>query len=159
MKAWALAISLLGLEAVEAASPGRPNILFILTDDQGWPTLGCYGSKQVPTPHLDQLASEGVRFTDAYAMPQCTPTRATLLTGQHTARNRMWHVIPWYGLPWAPVREPAFVEQLPRETFTLAKGLKSAGYATGTAGKWHLTTNSDGGYASLKPEAAQHYGF
>src|SRR5436190_4485090 len=136
MKAWALAISLLGLEAVEAASPGRPNILFILTDDQGWPTLGCYGSKQVPTPHLDQLASEGIRFTDAYAMPQCTPTRAALLTGQHTARNGMWHVLPWYGLPWARMAEPAFREQLPREMPNLPKTLHVAGYKTGMAGKW-----------------------
>ena len=79
-----------------------PNILFILTDDQGWSSLSCYGNKHVPTPNLDQLAAQGMRFTDAYVMPQCTPTRAALLTGQHTARNRMWHVIGWYGYPWGP---------------------------------------------------------
>jgi arylsulfatase A-like enzyme len=98
--------------------------LFILTDDQGWATLGWYGSKKVLTPNLDRLASEGVRFTDAYVMPQCTPTRAALLTGQHTARNGMWHVIPWYGLPWARTQEPAFREQLPREWPTLPKLLR-----------------------------------
>ena len=144
--------------AAFAADP-RPNILFILTDDQGWSSLSCYGSTRVPTPHLDQLAREGSRFTDAYVMSQCTPTRAALLTGQHTARNRMWHVIGWYGTPWARVREPAFRENLERDAFTLPKGLRAAGYATGIAGKWHLTGNADGSYVSLRPEAATHYGF
>jgi uncharacterized sulfatase len=136
-----------------------PNILFILTDDQGWPTLGCYGSRQVPTPHLDQLAQQGQRYAAAYVTPQCTPTRGALLTGQHPARSRLWHVIPWYGSPWAPVAEPAFAEQLPRTLFTVAKGLRAAGYATACMGKWHLTTNSDGDYASLRADAATHYGF
>ena len=80
---------LLGGVGLTAAEPARPNILFILPDDQGWPTLGCYGNTRVATPHLDRLAAEGVRFTDAYVMPQCTPTRAAFLTGQHTARNRL----------------------------------------------------------------------
>lgn len=149
-------VSCLGAAAERSATP---NILFILTDDQGWPTLGCYGGKLVPTPHLDRLASDGARFTDAYVLPQCTPTRAALLTGQHSARNGMWHVIPWYGTPYGRLREPAFRENLARETFTLAKGLRAAGYATGTAGKWHLTNNADGNYGGLKPEAAAHYGF
>jgi arylsulfatase A-like enzyme len=82
-----------------------------------------------------------------------------LLTGQHTARNGMWHVIGWYGYPWARLVEPAFVESLPRETFTLAKGLKAAGYATACLGKWHLTDARDGSYVALKPEAAAHFGF
>jgi len=140
-------------------SAAKPNILFVLTDDQGWATLGCYGNKLVPTPHLDQLAREGMRFTDAYVMPQCTPTRAALLTGQHTARNGMWHVIGWYGYPWARLAEPAFVESLPREKFTVAKGLKAAGYATACIGKWHLTDSRDGGYIGLKPDSAALYGF
>lgn len=141
-----------------AAQP-RPNILFILTDDQGWATLGCYGSKKVPTPNLDRLASEGVRFTDAYVMPQCTPTRAALLTGQHTARNGMWHVIPWYGLPWARMQEPAFREQLPREWPTLPKLLRKAGYRTGMAGKWHLTSGADGDYVQLRAGDAHGFDF
>ena len=141
------------------AAPQRPNILLILTDDQGWPTLGSYGGAHVATPHLDRLAEEGMRLTDAYVMPQCTPTRASLLTGQHTARNGMWHVIGWYGYPWAPVGEPTFREQLSRETFTLAKGLRAAGYATACIGKWHLTNNADGHYVHLRQAAATHYGF
>ena len=155
-----LVLLLLACTPLARGAPSAPpNILFILTDDQGWPTLGCYGNTRVPTPHLDQFAADGVRFTDAYVMPQCTPTRAALLTGQHTARNRLWHVIPWYGTPWAPVREPACAEQLSRDTFTFPKGLQAAGYKTGTAGKWHLTTNADGNYVSLKAEAARFYGF
>jgi len=141
------------------AAPARPNIVFILMDDLGWPSLGCYGSRLVPTPHLDGLAAEGMRFTQAYVTPQCTPTRATLLTGQYTARNRMWHVIPWYGQPWAYMSEPPYAENLPREAFILPKGLKAAGYATACIGKWHLTVNQDGNYNSLRQEAAAYYGF
>lgn len=152
---------LLGPLAAAAAGSERrrPNILFILTDDEGWPTLGSFGSTRVPTPNIDSLARDGMKFTDAYVMPQCTPTRAALLTGQHTARNRMWHVIGWYGYPWARVREPAYALTLPRETFTVAKGLKSAGYATACLGKWHLSTTSDGNYVGLKQEAAPYFGF
>lgn len=150
-------IALLLFVIVASSFATSPNILFILTDDHGWPTLGCYGSKQVPTPNLDRLAGEGVRFTDAYVMPQCTPTRAALLSGQHTARNGMWHVIGWYGSPWARVAEPAFREQFPRELPSLPKTLHTAGYATGMAGKWHLTTGADGDYVQLKAGAA--YGF
>lgn len=137
----------------------RPNILLILTDDQCRNSLSCYGGRQVPTPNIDRLAGEGLLFDDAYVMPQCTPTRAALFTGQHMARNGMWHVIGWYGYPWAPIAEPAFREQLPRDVYTLPKGLRAAGYATGMAGKWHLTSNADGDYLSLQPEAANAYGF
>ena len=147
------------LAASGNAAERKPNILFILTDDEGWPTLSSYGNKLVSTPNLDRLAAEGMRFTDAYVMPQCTPTRAALLTGQHTARNGMWHVIGWYGYPWARMREPMFRENLPRDTFTLATGLKSAGYTTACLGKWHLTNNEDGNYVGLKQEGAKHYGF
>lgn len=153
---------LLGLTSLLRAASGavpRPNILLILTDDQGWPTLSSLGNPLVATPHLDRLGREGMTFTDAYAMPQCTPTRAALLTGQHTARNGMWHVIKWYGYPWAPVREPACVESLPRSTFTVAKGLQAAGYATACVGKWHLTDERDGTYTALKPAAAPAFGF
>lgn len=143
----------------EVRSP-RPNILFILTDDQSCSSLGCYGGKSAPTPHLDRLASRGIRFTDAYVMPQCTPTRAALLTGQHTARNGMWHVIPWYGTPYATVGEPAFREELQPASARLPHQLRDAGYITGMAGKWHLTTNAkQGHYTYLKEAAATDFGF
>jgi len=144
-------------DARAADSPRRPNILFILTDDQPRGTLGCYGGKHVATPHIDSLARDGLLFRHAYATPQCTPTRASFLTGQHTARNGMWHVIGWYGYPWAPLAEPPFVESLPPETFTVAKGLRSAGYATGMAGKWHVTTARGG--ARVDSETAAAFGF
>ena len=144
---------------VKAESGDRPNILLILTDDQGWGTLGCYGGELVPTPNLDRLAAEGARFSDAYVTSQCTPTRATLLTGQYTARHGLWHVLSWYGYPWARMTEPPFAENYSRQTFTIAKGLREAGYATGIMGKWHLTSNADGNYMGLKPSASQHYGF
>lgn len=137
----------------------KPNVLLILTDDQGWPTLGCYGGQIVPTPHLDRLAAEGARFTDAYVTSQCTPTRATLLTGQYTARHGLWHVLSWYGYPWARMTEPAFAENYSRDAFTIAKGMRAAGYTTGIMGKWHLTSNADGNYRGLEPAAAAHYGF
>ncbi|QGJ72009.1 Arylsulphatase [Planctomycetales bacterium 10988] len=142
-----------------SAEESKPNILFILTDDQGWTTLSCYGNPLMKTPHLDQLAAEGMRFTDAYAIPQCTPTRATLLTGTHTATNGMWHVIPWYGWPWARVEEPPFREQLLPEQCRLPHGLKQAGYVTGMAGKWHLTSNEHGAYTHLKAESGPLFGF
>ena len=147
------------LNAQSSLAQSPPNILLIMTDDQGWPTLGCYGGELVATPHLDRLAAEGVRFTDAYVTSQCTPTRATLLTGQYTARHGLWHVLGWYGYPWARMTEPMFAENFPRDTFTVAKGLRDAGYETAIVGKWHLTSNSDGHYMGLKPEAAHHYGF
>lgn len=137
----------------------RPNILFVLMDDLGYPTLGCFGNTKVPTPHLDRLAREGVRFTNAYVTPQCTPTRATLLTGQYTARNKMWHVIPYYHYPYGRMTEIPFKENLERSDFTLAKGLQAAGYRTGIFGKWHLTANDDGAYTNLKQEASKYYGF
>lgn len=154
-----LSIALIAAPATVASSADKPNILFILTDDQGWPTLGSYGNKLVPTPRLDRLAKEGIRFTSAYVSPQCTPTRAALFTGQTTARTRMWHVIPWYGTPYAPMTEIPFKESLEPNDFNWAKGLQGAGYTTACIGKWHLTFNQDGNYIGLKPEAGKRYGF
>ena len=147
------------LTAGQESNGAKPNILLILTDDQGWSTLGCYGGELVATPNLDRLASEGARFTDAYVTSQCTPTRATLLSGQYTARNGMWHVVPWYGCPWALIAERPFVEQFPRNAATIASELRQAGYVTGIMGKWHLTTGRDGSYQGLRPERAHYYGF
>ncbi|MEM8732768.1 MAG: sulfatase [Planctomycetota bacterium] len=146
--------------AQPAARTQPPNILFILTDDQSCSSLGCYGGKLAPTPNLDRLADQGIRFTDAYVMPQCTPTRAALLSGQHTARNGMWHVIPWYGSPYAAVAERAFREEFLPTQSRLPHRLRESGYTTGMAGKWHLTTNPKQGYYTyLKEDAAIDFGF
>ncbi|HBE68706.1 MAG TPA: hypothetical protein DDW52_11225 [Planctomycetaceae bacterium] len=160
-------VSLLALLAVSqcvretiAFAESRPNVLFILTDDQACSSLECYGGKHVRTPNIDRLAESGMRFTDAYVMPQCTPTRASLMTGQHTARNGMWHVIPWYGAPYAAVAEPMFREELRPEQCRLPIALRNAGYATGMSGKWHLTTNRKQGYYSyLERSAGPEFGF
>ncbi len=137
----------------------KPNIVLIFVDDMGWPAISCYGNKHVSTPNIDRLAKEGMKFMDAYVTPQCTPSRAALLTGQHTARNGMWHVIGPYYYPYARVQEPIFVENLPRETFTMAKALKACGYKTAHLGKWHLTNTSDGYYTYLHESGKEHYGF
>jgi arylsulfatase A len=142
-----------------AAAPAKPNIVLILMDDMGYPALSSQGNRYVSTPNLDRLASEGMRFTNAYVTPQCTPTRSTLMTGQYTARNRMFHVIPPYQYPYARVSEVPHRDNLSRDTFTLPKGLKAAGYRTAAIGKWHLTTGQDGNYNGLNPQASHHYGF
>ena len=147
-----------GLSSVSAADR-PPNVVLILIDDMSPSALSCWGNRHVETDHIDRLAKEGTRFTSFYVLPQCTPTRAALLTGQNSPRNQMWHVIGPYGYPYAPVTEPVYREHLSRDTFTLAKGFKSAGYATGIAGKWHLTNNEDGHYVVLHQKASHHYGF
>jgi arylsulfatase A len=140
-------------------SEQKPNIILIFIDDMGWPALSCYGNRRIETRNIDRLAREGMRFIDAYVTPQCTPSRASLLTGQHTARNKMWHVIGYYGYPYAKVQEPEFRLQLSRDTYTLGKALKDNGYTTAHLGKWHLTNNEDGYYTYLKESGKHYYGF
>jgi arylsulfatase A-like enzyme len=127
-------------EFASAAEPGRPNVIFILIDDLGRNDLGCYGSKFYRTPHLDGLAKEGVRFTDAYAAcPVCSPTRAAILTGKYPARLNLTDWLP--GRPDRPDQKllrPEIIQHLPLAEVTIAEALKAAGYATGHIGKWHL---------------------
>jgi len=158
----ALAALLWFVPSLTAAEPadGQPNLLFILTDDQGWPSLGSFGGEIVPTPHLDALAERGTRFTQAYVTSQCTPTRATLLTGRYSSGHGMWHVVPPFGLPFARLDEPMCRSELRRSAWTYPKALQQAGYATAIAGKWHLTHNDrDGYYNGINPAAAPHFGF
>jgi arylsulfatase A len=117
-----------------------PNVVIILMDDLGQRDVGCYGSNYYRTPHIDQLAAKGVRFTDAYAAcPVCSPTRASILTGKYPARL---HLTDWLsGRPDRPdqrLLRPVINQHLPLEEITLAKALKASGYATGHVGKWHL---------------------
>ena len=122
------------------ATARPPNVVFILADDLGWSDLGCYGADLHETPHLDQLAREGVRFTQAYAMPVCSPTRASILTGRHAARL---HYTIWREGALQPPRDqpllpPPTIADLPASEVTLAEVLKGAGYLTFHVGKWHL---------------------
>src|SRR5690349_7469467 len=102
-----------------------PNIVFILTDDQGYGDLSCHGNPVLKTPNLDRLHAEGVRCTDFHVSPTCAPTRSALLTGRHEFRNGVTHTI-------------LERERLTPKATTLAQVLKSAGYTTGIFGKWHL---------------------
>src|SRR5271169_111847 len=131
----------LGGAAAAAAQRSRPlNFIFILVDDMGWTDLGCYGSKSYDTPNIDKLASQGMRFTNAYAAcPVCSPTRASILTGKYPARLHLTDWIP--GRPqWPAARlvTPQFQQQLPLEEVTLAQALKPLGYVSASMGKWHL---------------------
>ena len=148
------------VSAQDYRTPRKSNIVMILPDDLGYGDLSSYGAPDLQTPNIDALVRGGIRLDRFYAnCPVCSPTRAALLSGQHSARNGMWHVIGWYGSPWARVTEPAYREQLPRELPALPKALRAAGYRTGMAGKWHLTTNADGHYTHLRANAGPAYGF
>ncbi len=121
-----LAASALAAPAIAQTRKRRPNILFILADDLGYGDVGCYGQTRIKTPNIDRLASEGVRFTQAYAgSTVCAPSRCCLMTGRDTghASVRGNHV-PEYGLK-------------PRE-ITVASMLKASGYRTALSGKWGL---------------------
>ncbi len=124
-------------------SPGtRPNILLIMADDLGWLDVGCQGNPRVDTPHIDRLARQGMRFTDAYAAaPVCSPTRAAVLTGFSPARLRITNHLPDEDrfIPEGANLLPAeMLDHLPLERVTIAERLAEAGYATGFFGKWHL---------------------
>lgn len=122
----------------------QPNFVFILIDDLGWRDLACFGSSFYETPHLDRLARQGLRFTDAYAAcPVCSPTRASLLTGRYPARIGLTDWIDWGGRIH-PARgqlvDVPYVRHLPLAEVTSASRLRTRGYRTWHVGKWHLGT-------------------
>ena len=111
----------------------RPNIVFILTDDLGWGDLSIDGQTNYQTPHLDQLAKEGIRFTQAYsASPVCTPTRVSFFTGRYPGRIPLGNQEPL-----ASVQQIGNTVGLPPEHPTIASLLKANGYETALVGKWH----------------------
>lgn len=123
------------------------NVVLVLTDDLGWYDLGCYGNPYHETPNLDALARESVRFTQAYAAaPVCSPTRASLLTGQYPARLGLTDFIPGRNARTDivvndPLLTPPSRQFLPLEAVTLAEVLRAGGYWAGHIGKWHLSEN------------------
>jgi arylsulfatase A-like enzyme len=140
-----------GPPAQAADPPRRPNVVVLLADDLGWRDLGVQGSTFYETPNLDRLAARGMRFTQAYAAnPLCSPTRASLLSGQYPARLRLTtpagHLreevldptLPARGQPSQPAVTPGTRTRMPLEVVTLAETLKANGYATAHFGKWHL---------------------
>lgn len=132
---------LIVLGAAGAREPGkRPNFVFILIDDLGWKDLGCYGSRFFETPHTDALASQGMRFTNAYAAcPVCSPTRASVLTGKYPARLHLTDFLTGRSdRPSQKLLRPKFRQYLSLDEVTIAKALKSQGYMSAAVGKWHL---------------------
>jgi len=127
-----------------AAIAARPNVIVIVVDDLGWADTGVYGSRFHRTPSIDRLARSGTRFTEAYsACTVCSPTRAALLTGKYPARLHLTDWIPGDRRKTGKLLSPDWTQRLDPSETTLAKVLKSSGYATAVIGKWHLGgTNS-----------------
>ncbi|MGW8314054.1 MAG: sulfatase-like hydrolase/transferase [Bacteroidales bacterium] len=118
----------------------RPNIVFILADDMGWSDLPAYGNRFNEAPNLARMAEQGIRFTDAYAAcPVCSPTRASIMSGQYPARVGIIDFITGHWRPYEEVTVPKNRTQfLPLEIQTIGEVLQQAGYKTGYFGKWHL---------------------
>src|SRR5438067_2519401 len=128
-----LVLALLLPAGAATAEPTRkPNFVIILADDLGYGDLGCYGHPTIRSPHLDRMAAEGQKYTNAYvAASVCTPSRAGLLTGRLPVRSGMCSAT-------RRVLFPDSAGGLPQSEITIAKALKGLGYATGCVGKWHL---------------------
>ncbi|MGC4033213.1 MAG: sulfatase [Tepidisphaeraceae bacterium] len=148
-----LSLSMAVTGAVGSTALARqPNIVLIVADDLGYADLSSYGSKAIPTPHIDALAKSGIRFTNGYSSGAiCSPSRAGLLTGRYQAR---------FGLEANTEEKAAPESQTPRALdkgqITLAQRLKSAGYVTGAFGKWHLGATD--GYLPTQRGFDEFYG-
>lgn len=138
-------------QAAQSPRTGKPSIVVILADDLGYADLGCQGCTDIPTPNIDTLATNGVRFTNGYANhPVCAPTRAGLMSGRYQHR---------FGFEFNPGPQQSAPDNfgLPRDETTLAERLKGLGYATGMVGKWHI-----GFKEGLRPHERgfdYHFGF
>ena len=132
-----------------SAQTKKLNVVLILLDDLGWRDFGCYGHTFHQTPHIDQLARDGVRFTQSYAACcVCSPTRASIQTGKYPARLHLTDWIPgrkqW---PTSKLLNVAFEQELAARETTVAEALKPAGYRSASVGKWHLGASpTDHGY-------------
>jgi len=115
-------------KTASAREAKRPNVVIVITDDQGYGDLSCHGNPRLKTPELDRLYSESVRLTDYHVAPTCSPTRAAFLTGHWTNRTGVWHTIMGRSM-------------LREDEVTIGDVFSEAGYATGMFGKWHLGDN------------------
>ncbi len=144
----------------------RPNIVLILADDLGWTDLSCTGSRYYETPNIDRLRQEGMYFPQFYVSQNCAPTRACIMTGQYAPRTGVYTVT---NLDRGPAAErkmnvPKNVTNLPRDRMTVADAMKSAGYATGMFGKWHLGEKDEyhpsaRGFDEAIVSAGRHFNF
>jgi arylsulfatase A-like enzyme len=133
--AWRWALGILAalvlvqtVAASETKKPKRPNVILILTDDQGYGDLACHGNPIVKTPNLDKLHKQSCRFTNFHVDPTCSPTRSALMTGRYSSRTGVWHTVMGRSL-------------LRRDEVTMAQILAALGYRAGLFGKWHLGDN------------------
>ncbi len=153
MNPWSLlfALAVSGLSAVHAAPDKRPNVIVFLVDDMGWMDCEPYGSRYYETPNMSRLAAQSMRFTQAYSVPLCSPTRATIQTGQYSARHGITSAsghqpaaeegasrYPDKAAPSSRFLYPISGNYLDPGLVTLAEALKGEGYRTGHFGKWHL---------------------
>ena len=124
----------------------KPNVIIFLVDDFGWSDLSCYGSKFYETPNVDQLAKEGVRFTNAYAACHvCSPSRASLMTGKYPARINLTDWLPGRkDFPFQELKNVEVNQHLPYEETTIAEAMKANRYKTAIFGKWHLGEDPSG---------------
>ena len=121
-----------GSNASDATISNPPNIVFIFTDDLGYNNLSCYGAPKIKTPIIDQMAKEGIRFTDFYAGSSvCTPSRYALLTGRYPHRAKDKAMLRWLN----PKHDTGGISDF---EITVAQALRDSGYATACIGKWHL---------------------
>jgi arylsulfatase A-like enzyme len=142
--AFVVIASLFIATAARAANASKPNIVLIVSDDQGYADGGCFGDKVIKTPRLDKLATEGVRLTDYYvSWPACTPSRGSILTGRFPQRSGLYDMIrneaPDYGYKYPPEEYAVSAERvlgMDVREITIGQVLKKAGYATGVFGKW-----------------------
>jgi len=116
--------------------PARPNIILIMSDDMGYSDIGCYGG-EIKTPNLDSLSIKGLRFTQFYNTARSCPTRASLLTGLHPHQTGVGHMV-------RTVEIHIIQGSLNKNCVTIAEVLKTAGYSTYMAGKWHVTSYISG---------------
>jgi len=145
---FALMLPPLSVMRADEAPAKRPNVIVFLVDDMGWMDSTPYGSRYYVTPNMERLARGAMRFTEAYSQPLCSPTRASLLTGQNAARHRVTSAVghtppaearvPETAPGNRPVILPESKTYLDPTQYTLAEALRDAGYRTGHFGKWHL---------------------
>ncbi len=133
----------LAAAAFASGDKGPPNIVVFLADDLGWGDLACYGHPRIQTPHLDQFAAQGVRFTQCYsACGVCSPSRSSILTGRTPYRNGVYR--------WIPANHEV---HLRNSEITIAELLKDRGYQTCHVGKWHLNGHFN---SSKQPQPGDH---
>jgi arylsulfatase A-like enzyme len=164
MKLACLFLATLFVSASQAAT--KPNIIFILADDLGYTDVACFGSKYYETPNIDKLAAQGMKLTSHHHHQNCQPTRAALMSGQYAPRTGIYTVGGIDRFDWStrPLRPVDNVTSLPLEKVIIAKALKTAGYATGMFGKWHLGQKDEfhpgkRGFDEAIESSGVHYNF